>query len=483
MLQAKDTIGDYRLVEEVSTGELTRTWKAEQVSIQRKVIVEMLNPRVADDAEVKSAFLSDIKAKAAVAHPAIGAVYEAGEEKGTVFYVREAIPGESLEKIYHDIKKYTPHEVVMLLEQIGSAQRHLEKRRLATVPLAAHHVVIEDFSVRLVNLVAAGERDETQAAQDKHLLGRIFEELLISNLPGSTRVGSLLGFMVDLERDIPLTWRQVRDLSRQVIDQFDSLKEKEPPKARIEAPQISASLRSRTPPRVWAALGGVAAMMTVFGMMLAYQDEKVVKEPEQVVDLSPVPIAEGKTLGRHEVTIAQYADFLDSLSMLPNQDRDAFDHPGQPESKEDHVPDDWQALKKAIERGGVWKGRLVNDSCPVVGVDWWDAFAYSKWQGGRLPTLKEWQSASGSTVGIAGWGKASAPKNDRTDLGLIGMAGNVREWMLKPELNPNAPLQPEKPLACGGSFKEPASGVKTVTWYSDQSARRDDLGFRILLEE
>lgn len=479
-----DLIGDYRLGEEVSAGALTRTWKARQISVQRDVILEILTSKAASDPQTKEAFVADVRAKAGVAHAVIGAVYEAVDQEDGTLYAREQLSGKTLEELYEEGKRYTPKELVVLLEQIGSAQRYLEKRRLATVPLAAHHIVVDDRTVRLVNLVAAGKRDEKQAAQDKHLLGALLDEMLMSKHPGSTRVGSLLGFMADLDREIPLTWRQVRDLSRQVIDQFEDLKRSK----RLKKNKEEEASNSVIPSWVWAALGGVGAIAALFGVLLALEKDEAPVRVTEFPDLTPVTFgdpAAGLSLAIHEVTIADYAKFLASLELLSNRDRGAFDHPNQPQSKDNHIPDDWERLLTAARSGGLWKERLVNDGCPIVGIDWWDAHAYCAWlgDGARLPSLKEWTSASGTTDSVSGWGKASAPEKDRTASGLIGMSGNVREWTRDSEANPAAPLASAKPVAAGASFRDPAIGHKTRTWLDSRSVRADDLGFRVLFEK
>ena len=71
--QSGDIVGDYRLLEAVSGGVLTRTWKAEQISVRRDVMLEMLKRESAADIVLKTNFLSDVRAKAAVSHAVIGA--------------------------------------------------------------------------------------------------------------------------------------------------------------------------------------------------------------------------------------------------------------------------------------------------------------------------------------------------------------------------------------------------------------------------
>lgn len=160
----------------------------------------------------------------------------------------------------------------------------------------------------------------------------------------------------------------------------------------------------------------------------------------------------------HEVTTAQYAEFLAATHRL--------------------APWQWNTvdLSQPSDR-------------PVIGVDWSDADAYCRWKGKRLPTEAEWEKSARGTDGrLYPWGN-QVPRKDlanfalgarfsysqvlmpvqsyeqgKSPYGLYQMAGNVWEWVqdwyaanyyeVSPERNPQGPEEGQFKVLRGGSWSD-----------------------------
>ena len=191
------------------------------------------------------------------------------------------------------------------------------------------------------------------------------------------------------------------------------------------------------------------------GMVCIPEGPYPIHEPRQEVRIAAF------LMDRCEVTNAEYAKFLQEVEKKSDAE---CRHPRQPQSK-DHTPSNWSdPIFNAAD-------------LPVVGVDWFDAYAYAKWAGKRLPTETEWEAAARGSDGRnfpwggrwerwatntpdrflfyelwgwamvdwAGWVPSNAARDafikldatapcgafmrDESPTGCFDMAGNVEEWV------------------------------------------------------
>ncbi|MBI5235028.1 MAG: SUMF1/EgtB/PvdO family nonheme iron enzyme [Deltaproteobacteria bacterium] len=180
------------------------------------------------------------------------------------------------------------------------------------------------------------------------------------------------------------------------------------------------------------------------------------------MEMTPVRIGnETLHIDRFEVTNAAYDAFLKSSGHLP--------------------PPAWESA--------ALKGK---ENAPVVNVSWYDAIAYCRWVGKRLPTEEEWRSAAignakhkypwgddfdktkANTV-EAGYRMAVPVGSFPAQNGLHDMIGNVSEWTMTGD---------EIKVKKGGSFMSDAKGSATSSEQKSRPEARDgETGFRCARDE
>ncbi|MEP4077450.1 SUMF1/EgtB/PvdO family nonheme iron enzyme [Haloferula sp.] len=484
------TVGDYRLIQAIHTGGASVTWLAEQTSIRREVIAIELT-----DFSQRDTFLDNTRAKASVDHPLIGSVYEAISEDGHCLVALEKLPGRTLAERLTANETLLPVEFSHLLRMLSEAMLHLAAKGIATEPLTPESIHFDSHGVlRIGNIARAGEPDPASAANDIAVLGQVLPPLIPNGRPGASRALTVLAWMRGEGIEQALTWEQIHSYSEQIESQLVEVSHP------ASLPQTGRVRKRKSPlPAILGATLGIALIGGGAAYLMRDRTVTVATPPPSLP--GPVSISAGEhptpdggagslrafRISACEVTIGQYADFLEMLELLDPDSRSIYDSKDQPADKSGHQPDDWDAMLTAARDGSTWEGRPMNLFCPVVNVDWWDATAYCDWKTGRLPTQEEWFAALREKVEKpeflqpSGWGPVtSIGMDDKTLNGLFGMAGSVSEWTRRPASNPANPLGKKLHVIVGASFLNTDNGALSRDWTDDRSQRRPDLGFRIV---
>lgn len=483
---ARPQLGDYLLGSPLSEGVDTVTYEADQISVRRKVILECVRPNKLDDEGVVEAFLADVRAKAALDYPGISSVYEAVRSKEAVYYARERPPGRSLGELHGAGKTLDPSTVLLLLEGIGKALLFLAEQNVRTNGLEPGDLFIDEPDIlRIDNLAVSGKIDLNLRRQDRQTVSILLSDLVKLRRPGATRTKKLLSILAEEESP---NWASVTHTAGKLARELTDTARIAVGTEEEQAP-AQGSLRA---PLIFLGLAVVLVVLVVVGgsFLLGRRGSSAPRDLDQMVSIEGAKAfgPEGSLLpsfwiDAHEVTIAEYGEFLFTLGAVGLEQRDAYDHADQPETKSGHIPDDWEALQAAVESGEQWRGLEVDLNCPVVNVDWWDGYAFANWRGGRLPSHAEWFAASeGLSLTGSGWGPVDQSDADRTPRGVEGLAGNVSEWINEWIPNTTDPGSPKAPFSSGASYLRPKNGVFSREWHPSGETRRPDVGFRVLRE-
>ncbi|MEO5740994.1 MAG: protein kinase [Vicinamibacterales bacterium] len=93
------TVAHYKILEKIGSGGMGDVYLAEDTTLDRKIALKVLPPKLADSAERRARFTREAKAVAALNHPNIVTVYSVEEAGGVHFITMELVRGKTLSEI------------------------------------------------------------------------------------------------------------------------------------------------------------------------------------------------------------------------------------------------------------------------------------------------------------------------------------------------------------------------------------------------
>ena len=508
------TLGAYKIIRQLGEGQWGPVYAAIQISINRSVGLKILAPDRAKDLTLKSRFVSDARAKANVQHPSILSVYEAGEVDGYSFYAHEFVDGRSLADLIKNGEKLSEPEALKVLRSAAEGLAYLQTNNLPHSTLDAAHIYVpKGAHPRLANIATQAG---TQLTTEKEIL--TLGTALMAVLPEAQNLNA--GLKTMLERMVQpgpntiSTWAAL----------LQGLKALEPKIIPVEAAKISAQDRAaiaaveaarRAQSRsLWMTVAILVISLITVGSLIYYKfrsNERDLSEQIEIPEANyPIGSDNKPThinqfwIDKYEVTVGQYAKFLAYLNAHPTADGD-FNHEKQPRQLS-HRPEYWDIYYGNAVAGQSAHGVPMSLNSPVMMITWWDAYAYAKWKKRDLPTEEEWEaaargpagrtypwgtefkasrvnintdydknhpSANGSVDGFNFWGDVDMMKGDESTSGVIGMAGNVSEWVEWPQ-------GARFPIYKGGNFQSADATLYKRVADHLPSVGEEFIGFRTI---
>lgn len=504
-------LGNYQVQDRLTQETESETYRAIQVTVQRPVALVLLRPDLLSQPEAIQGFKDRERLKASISHPRIAPLYEAGSVNGLIFYTRELPRGRNLEEMEAAGEHLSERKIAELLFGVAEAMQYAVERGNHHRRLNARDIYLDaENQASIVNIFRpAGSRPRVAVEEVAALLD------LVQPLASEGKARGLLATLGETGHD----WN---GLLEALDDVRDAMRERSIMR-RIEAEEGASASKRPTPWWAWAV--AAAALAAVFGLGNLVGTATPATTPLLKEEMITIPAGSfvyqkkeprnlpAYNISKHEVTIGQYGEFLKALEDSPST---AFDHPDQPKTKTSHTPAKWMETYAAAKAGATFNGQPMSLNTPVTQVDWWDAYAYAKWKGQRLPTEEEWEKAArgdkgqlfpwgnkadkaaanlgddydsngkgGSKDGYNLWAPADRKSTDVSPYGVCDMAGNVSEWTASErtgELWPSHPDYPDLrvPVVRGGHFALKGSNDLLTTRFFAESASESTLarGFR-----
>ena len=95
-LSSGQTLGHFRLIEEIGAGGMGIVYRAWDTRLERDVAVKVLNAKALSDTDARKRFRREALILSRLNHPNVESVYDFHSEKGVDYLVMEYVPGASL---------------------------------------------------------------------------------------------------------------------------------------------------------------------------------------------------------------------------------------------------------------------------------------------------------------------------------------------------------------------------------------------------
>jgi CheY-like chemotaxis protein len=139
-----DTLAGYRIERELGRGGMGVVLLAEHLHLGRRAALKVIAPDLADAPGFRERFVEEARSAAALHHPHVVAVYDAGEVDGLLYLAMQHVDGRDLDAVLREQGALPPARVLRLAEQLAGALD------------AAHAAGLVHRDVKPANVLLAG---------------------------------------------------------------------------------------------------------------------------------------------------------------------------------------------------------------------------------------------------------------------------------------------------------------------------------------
>lgn len=452
-------LGVYTLTELLGRDELTDMYMARQSHVERGVVVQVLRP--VQDRAMADYFLRVVRARGKAVLPGMSRVLESKIVGKTWFLAHECPLGMNLEQMARKGMHLSTAQACSVIVTVAQMYGAAERQNIAMGSLTANSIFVEgDDDVHILSPVLCGESDPAAIGRHMHALAAILAPILPKNVPGQSRVRTLVQWIVQGYEGQYLEWSSIESSAAEIKQQTAPLLTRTAVENLNATGAVVKKVRQKAEQRrlrrrtiVVSAAALLVVLMGAAGALLAPSEGEVL--PARTGRYLYVKAEQGpRRVMLRPVSILEYQKFLAAYENPEVTDlfHRAAINEGIPEKYTGHTPAEWQQQLQAIDSGQPWHGEVLTSRSPVRGVSYWDALAYANYSGGELPDAAV---------------LSAAREHANADTTL------PEEW--------SATKRPADTLYAEGQLLFPPTGREWFAAEPDRAARSVSRGFRIVL--
>jgi formylglycine-generating enzyme required for sulfatase activity len=138
------TLGKYKIVEEIGRGGFAAVYKATDTTLNRTVALKVLAAPPPGDPTFLERFWREARTAANLKHPNIVAIYEVAEIEGRYCLAMEFLPGRTLAQILKEEGSLPPRQVAEIAQQLASALDYAHARGFVHRDIKPSNIIIDD---------------------------------------------------------------------------------------------------------------------------------------------------------------------------------------------------------------------------------------------------------------------------------------------------------------------------------------------------
>jgi serine/threonine protein kinase len=139
------TFGGYYIVELVGSGGMGLVYRAEQRILGRTVALKVIRPEIADSGGYRARFLREARFAAAVDHPHVVSVFDAGEQDGRLYLAMQWVDGLDLATVLDREQRLAPERAVRIGVQLAQALQAVHDAGLVHRDVKPSNVLVRDI--------------------------------------------------------------------------------------------------------------------------------------------------------------------------------------------------------------------------------------------------------------------------------------------------------------------------------------------------
>ncbi len=133
----------FEVEEQIGSGGMATVWRATDKQLRRDVAIKRLHPHLASASEASERFKHEALAAAALSHPGVVQVFDAGEDEQGPYIVMEFVEGGTLGSLLQGERRLAPIRAAQIAAQVAETLHHAHQRRVIHRDVKPNNILIE----------------------------------------------------------------------------------------------------------------------------------------------------------------------------------------------------------------------------------------------------------------------------------------------------------------------------------------------------